>query len=364
MRYIILLFHLLLISIGNAQQLAGHVYDKTNQKPIEGANVYLDGTTLGTMTNKEGYFTITAKNKMPNALVFSFIGYETITVEDPFSYDKNFKVLMKEDVIGLEEVVIGSPLFSRKKMLAAFKGQFLGTSRSAASCKILNENDIVLHYDPDNHVLSASAKNPLRIVNNYLDYDIIFDLSDFGVKYNFNTLEPYNVLQSYFLGTTFFKDIAKGKKNAEKRRKQTYMGSSAHLMKTIAEGTWEQEKFELFVHQFKDDPKIYFSISDTIGIKKIKVLEQPKKEIKRVNVLRAPNSPVIVSEGKDGTIWVKEYFNIRYNADKISIMDFVAPEIYVDKSGNFNPVTGVIFGGYIGSLKAGDLLPVDYQVEH
>jgi hypothetical protein len=41
-------------------------------------------------------------------------------------------------------------------------------------------------------------------------------------------------------------------------------------------------------------------------------------------------------------------------------MDFETDAIYVDLIGNFIPLSGVLFAGYLGSLRAADLLPLEY----
>src|SRR5690606_6034826 len=53
------------------------------------------------------------------------------------------------------------------------------------------------------------------------------------------------------------------------------------------------------------------------------------------------------------------YFTIPYK-EKLSLLHFRQPVLTIDKDGNYSPVYGVVFGGYIGSLKAGDMLPRDY----
>ncbi|WP_306353571.1 carboxypeptidase-like regulatory domain-containing protein [Flavobacterium sp. '19STA2R22 D10 B1'] len=359
MKNFLLLLCLLFFGSLTAQTLSGYVYDEVTKKPIEGANVYLDGTTFGTMTNNEGYFAIALSGKTQNTLVFSFVGYETLTVDKAANQGKSFKVYMKEDLVALQEVMVSNGPFSRKKMLQAFKEYFLGSSKTAKSCKILNEDDINVQYDVKTNTLTASARSPLKIINKQLEYEILFDLSYFEVKYFATSLASFDVIQSVYLGTTFFKDVSKGSKSAVKKRKETYLGSANHLMKTIAEESWESEKFELYVNRFKDDPKNYFKTSDTLEGKKIKIIGLPKKE-KRSTSLTLAESERMIAQSKPGYVWIKEYFHIRYDAGNVSIMDFLQPEIYVDKNGNYTPVTGVVFGTYIGSLKAGDLLPMDY----
>ena len=58
-------------------RLYGYVLDSEN-RGIELANVYVEGTTVGTTTNQNGYYDITVKMSDTIVMVYSMIGYETI----------------------------------------------------------------------------------------------------------------------------------------------------------------------------------------------------------------------------------------------------------------------------------------------
>ena len=58
-------------------RLYGYVLD-TDNRGIELANVYIEGSTMGTTTNQNGYYDITVEMKDTIVMVYSMIGYETI----------------------------------------------------------------------------------------------------------------------------------------------------------------------------------------------------------------------------------------------------------------------------------------------
>ena len=58
-------------------RLYGYVLDSDN-RGIELANVYIEGTTTGTTTNQNGYYDITVEMSDTIVMVYSMIGYETI----------------------------------------------------------------------------------------------------------------------------------------------------------------------------------------------------------------------------------------------------------------------------------------------
>jgi len=56
--------------------------------PLPGANITLDGTRVGTVTDDEGKFTFPKKLKTGDVLVFSYLGYETqkVSITDKTSF--------------------------------------------------------------------------------------------------------------------------------------------------------------------------------------------------------------------------------------------------------------------------------------
>ncbi len=55
----------------------GTVKDKQNGENIFGASIYVEGTTIGSMTNEYGFYSITLP-KGENTIIVSFVGYKTI----------------------------------------------------------------------------------------------------------------------------------------------------------------------------------------------------------------------------------------------------------------------------------------------
>ena len=75
-------------------RLYGYVLD-TDNRGIELANVYIEGTTVGTTTNQNGYYDITVEMGDTIVMVYSMIGYETIRQQ---LYTRN-------DVLGVNVVL-------------------------------------------------------------------------------------------------------------------------------------------------------------------------------------------------------------------------------------------------------------------
>ncbi|MGC9150902.1 MAG: SusC/RagA family TonB-linked outer membrane protein [Microbacter sp.] len=103
-RVMFVLIILFSISKIMAQSVSGVVVDATNQ-PLPGVAVLVKGTSLGTITNVDGKFTL---NNIPDAsdktLVFSFIGYQT--QEKAIGKATYMRVVMAESTKQIDEVVV------------------------------------------------------------------------------------------------------------------------------------------------------------------------------------------------------------------------------------------------------------------
>jgi outer membrane receptor for ferrienterochelin and colicin len=67
------------IQTGN---ISGFVKDKNTQQPVAGAAVYIDGTTIGTVSDYDGSFQISGIKPGKYSIVFKFISYNTIIQEN------------------------------------------------------------------------------------------------------------------------------------------------------------------------------------------------------------------------------------------------------------------------------------------
>lgn len=99
---------LLLLAVSfqvDAQQRAitGTITSGTDKEPIPGANVQIKGTTIGSITDLDGNFTINVPSDN-SVLVFSYIGY--LTQEITVGSRTRIDVQLQEDVKQLGEIII------------------------------------------------------------------------------------------------------------------------------------------------------------------------------------------------------------------------------------------------------------------
>ena len=91
----------ILLSSAQNKQVTGTVADAQG-KPVAGATVMVDGTTIGTTTATDGKFALKAPaNAM---LAITFIGYEPVKVA--VAGRTNIKVTLKEDTQAIDDVIV------------------------------------------------------------------------------------------------------------------------------------------------------------------------------------------------------------------------------------------------------------------
>lgn len=83
-------------------KITGTVVD-TNNIPIIGASVLIEGTNIGTITNIDGHFTLDDVSSS-NSLKITYIGY--ISQKIPVRNQKNFQIILEEESRTLEELVV------------------------------------------------------------------------------------------------------------------------------------------------------------------------------------------------------------------------------------------------------------------
>ena len=309
-----------------AQTVSGIVYDHVTKEPLLGASVYFEGTTIGGITNEQGKFSLYSEITSTSQLVVTYLGYTDAVFT--LSGNKPLTVYLIPKEESLDEVVVtASPLFNREELLAAFRTQFLGTTKAGQSCEILNEDALKLYYNASKKQLTVKANEAIRVKNPYLGYEIRFRLYECKISYFSKSIKPYDVQQSYYAGTSFFIDEKKDIRKYKKRRQEVYEGSSLHFMRTVATETWDDEDFVIYKKGVPVYPKTHFIVSDTLGIKKAQL-----------------TGPVTVLYDK------KKRSEVRSKNSYYTIDGF----------GNFYPPDALVFSGLMGRQRLGDALPLDY----
>ena len=106
MNYKLLILFLFLgsLSVFAQTKVSGYIFDEANE-PVAYANVIFEGTSIGTISDENGRFYL-EDSENHSTVIISFVSYvtQTIPLEQRVNYD--FKIILKEDVAALDEVVI------------------------------------------------------------------------------------------------------------------------------------------------------------------------------------------------------------------------------------------------------------------
>src|SRR5690606_23462609 len=107
MKKIVLMYFLLALGSSvwaQERTVSGRVTSADDGSPLPGVNVILKGTSNGTATDADGNYRLSGIPASGGALIFSFIGLQTIEVEigDRATVD----VALSLDVTQLSEVVV------------------------------------------------------------------------------------------------------------------------------------------------------------------------------------------------------------------------------------------------------------------
>ncbi len=131
-------------------QLTGKVTSAQDGLPLPGVNVMIKGTTIGTVTDMTGNFSLTTPEDA-QTLVFSFVGF--LTEEIPISGSR-IDLTMTEDIQSLDEVVVIG-YGTRKKM----------NLTGAVSELDFSDNNLVYEYEESPKVkVRGTSSIPLETV--------------------------------------------------------------------------------------------------------------------------------------------------------------------------------------------------------
>lgn len=244
MKKILFLFFLISSIFTYSQKLVKGIVFNSRNKPIEGASVYLNNTTIGTITKENGEFELLI-NEGNYDLVISYMGYKTI--EQKFNienYKTPLQIILIPETNVLNEAVVVKTKYNNEwwNNLYSFKKGFLGQTKLATNCKILNPKALHFDFDPLTGVLTAVAKEPLQIKNNGLGYIIEYDLIDFELS---------KKTVSY-IGRMKFLNLKGGKskqKRWKKNRLKAFRGSRMHFVRSLRNQNLKEEGF--IVNQFQ-----------------------------------------------------------------------------------------------------------------
>ncbi len=243
-----LLSALLFPAVVSAQQITiqGRVIDAETHEPVPFATVYVNKTTSGEASSLAGEFSFNYSIGTGEAdfieVIASCVGYKTATyLLAPENYGKAlvFRLTPQQELLN-EISVTAERDQSWYYNLATFKQYFLGESSFGKACKILNEKDMIIDYNPATDLLKVISRKPLLIKNEMLGYAIRYNLEMFEFKPKTGKLN--------FAGSSFYQNTEGNKRQVKKWNKNriaAYEGSLVHFLKLAYAGNLPGSDFEM-----------------------------------------------------------------------------------------------------------------------
>ena len=323
-KYILLFLFINCFTICNSQLVKGIVRDRNTNASLSFASVYFNGTFAGTITDEKGNFELNISGHMSMPLIISAIGYYSFILTD-FTSTRPIDIYLKPKEYELKGTVIKSKSLSalRKRDMILFKKEFLGRSKNAQKCEIMNEKDITFNYFADKDTLKAFTSKALLIENKSLGYKITYYLDQFEYfRKNGGILLIGNIV--------FKEDEANGdhQKVIAEKRKDTYLGSRMHFFRLLS-----------FNDSLVSGFTILNSTSQMLHLNDIVVIDR-----KENRYLSYPKGFYINSIA--GTSYVTLLKNY----------------VFFDKNGYFDG-SGLNWSGYMGDQRVADWLPYEYTIE-
>ena len=204
--------------------VSGLVFDHENN-PLPGVNVMVSGTSIGTITNMDGSYSIILPANATE-ITYSFIGYEskTLPVSGPI-----MNVFLNESQMALEEVVaVGYMSDKRLNVNGALQGRVAGVSVSRNSMsKSRNVENITIPFEKTENQTSVDfeIKTPYTVKSDNKNYTVDMAVYQVPASYqyfcipkidkdafliaNITEWEKYNLLEGE--ANVFFEETYIGK---------------------------------------------------------------------------------------------------------------------------------------------------------
>ena len=338
--------------------IKGIVVDEQD-KPVANATVFIAGSKKATSADSSGRFVLYPESRGTFQISVSMLGYEkfsqTVLVADSSVFTK---IKLKSQNVALNEVVITSP-GDRARNLKFFESLFIGQSKNAKKCKILNPETIVFAFDKDKAVLSATSDNFILIENNALGYLIKYSLKQFSFSYSKEVV--------LYDGDIIFEDLIGSQKQKElwkSARIKAYQNSLMHFFRAIYSDSLAANGFSInqaFKDIYKDSGWGFGRYVVEINPNKLNFNEQRSAGILNLKFVK-----ILVSHRnkKLSTTIKGEYKNARKEiivGDDDSIVYLLKPNLVIDGRGDYSDHSSLYIRGAFAMLRVADQLPYEYR---
>lgn len=340
--------------------VSGKVRDAATSEPLPFTHVFVNQTTVGTVTDEQGNYTLNGVPGGANEIVFSFVGYKPysakIQIKD--GEGRQLDIRLQVDDTQLETVEVkGTRDKEWEKQLKKFEKVFLGTTKFSGAAKI--SNPWVLDFKEmdinGKNTFTATASKPLEIENLALGYRVHYYLKSMA----FNS-DGHNIT-----GEVRFEELATSDAKAIKtwnlNRAEAYYGSLRHLLKSMVAGKAEEEGFNLYIDKSGYENTPYRSAVFSAQLDK-SIQSFPAKE----NVLPGKSENEFMLQMKQrvevhytkARSAVKVYSDVNY---PVSWLEVNGGVIRTNSNGILLSPSNVIVSGAMYEARVANLLPYNYS---
>lgn len=395
-KYIFLIFFILhqYVSAQSTFEIKGRIIDDASQKPISYATIYVDKTTKGTTSNRDGRFVLS--NISGSAvIVISHVSYYPKTIELNNQNLSEITISLQERSMEISPVMVEDKNL-RNRNLELFKSMFIGRDYWGRNVKLLNDSvlSFVSHYNYPKKMLDkevkkdiqtgainnivewaddstfiiveelskleVNAKAPLEIDMPLLGYKLWVDLIDFSM-----IIDEQNV-QVDFLGHYNFNPYELNKKSEisriERNRRMAYFNSGKHLFRSLYENKLDENGY---------------IIEESATENASKSIKNENADLKQhANYIDSDKLHFIGLKGKSYSIsyyqnYKNEPFDVRklhrpaledpYRIEK-SELYFLKDTCIINRKGTISNYD-ILFGGAISQKRVGSYLPENYELK-
>jgi TonB-dependent SusC/RagA subfamily outer membrane receptor len=355
-RLISLLMFVALTSFAQTGSIKGRVIDAKTFKPLAFATVYMNQTTIGSVTNEQGDFNMKNIPAGTFDLVVSYLGYQPyqsrVIINDSIPVTMSIKMIPSTTNLG-QVLVKGKKDDQWNLLYDKFKKQFFGVSPYTSECKILNPWVLELTEDSKG-ILIASASLPVEIENLGLGYTITCTLKEFQAGASIYKIS----------GTYRFTEAATADQTLSElwhtRREDVYRGSPRHLFRSVVEHRTVEEGFDLYTDISKNPEVIRnssFLTNVNVSLKPLppnEILEGGKRNGEFV--IKLPARMEVHYLGRSAQ--AKIYRNIPH---PISWIEVSGGSVDVNASGIITNPNRMTILGAMSEARIAEVLPMDYQ---
>lgn len=359
----LLLMACLVLSIATFAQtnnyyLTGRIIDGTTQLPLQAASVFAQNTTIGTVTDANGNFTL----KLPIGgydLAITFTGYETISrrITTADSYDKNIVIEMKQKEKAMEDVVIRASnevLDGWEKYGSFFLDNFIGKSNNSKHCSITNSSVLKFYYYKRKDRLKVLATEPLEIENLALGYKIKYTLDSF--------IHDYKTQTGIYTGYPLFEEMTTTDSLQliawRDNRNKVYGGSILHFMRSVYDKTLKDQGFEIQFIAKKEGKESAIKLTDfynSIGYKM-----EDSSAVVEITPYQ-PDIAILYTNDVPDSEYLEQN-NEKSRDFQLSVINITPGDsIAIEQNGYYYDQSDITITGYLTWHKIADMLPYNYN---